>query len=140
MTSHREDLDYIRVFASSRAVVGQALGNIRFPETVACSVLHVRRGDADMLPNPELILEVGDRVGLLVHRTHARTIRKLFGDSIKGTADLSFISIGIGAALGLLIGLIPLTLPGVGKLTLGLAGLLLLALYLGKLRRTGPFV
>jgi putative transport protein len=140
MTSHREDLDYARVFASSRAVVGQALGDIRFPEGVICSIVHVRRGDADLLPNPELILEVGDRVGLLVNRAHTKAMRKFFGDSIKGTAELSFISIGIGAALGLLLGLIPLPIPGVGKLTLGLAALLLLALYLGKLRRSGPFV
>jgi putative transport protein len=53
---------------------------------------------------------------------------------------LSFISIGIGAAVGLLVGLIPLPIPGVGKLTLGLAALLLVALYLGRIRRSGPFV
>ena len=140
MTSHREDLDYIRVFASSRAVVGSALGDICFPDGVSCSIIHVRRGDADLLPKPELILEVGDRVGLLVNRAHSKTMRRIFGDSIKGTAELSFISIGIGAALGLLLGLIPLPIPGIGKLTLGLAALLLLALFLGKLRRTGPFV
>jgi putative transport protein len=140
MTSHREDLDYARVFASSKAVVGQALGAIRFPEGVICSIAHVRRGDSDLLPNPELILEVGDRVGLLVNRAHTKLVRKFFGDSIKGTAELSFISIGIGAAVGLLLGLIPIPIPGVGKLTLGLAALLLLALYLGKVRRSGPFV
>lgn len=140
ITSHREDLDYARVFASSKTVVGQALGDLRFPAGVICSIAQVRRGDADLLPSPELILEVGDRVGLLVNRTHTKTMRKYFGDSIKGTAELSFISIGIGAALGLFLGLIPLLIPGVGKLTLGLAALLLLALYLGKLRRSGPFV
>lgn len=140
ITSHREDLDYARVFASSRAVVGQVLGDLRFPEGVACSIAHVRRGDSDLLPNPKLILEAGDRVGLLVNRAHAKTIRKFFGDSIKGTAELSFISIGIGAALGLLLGMIPLPIPGIGTLTLGLAALLLLALYLGKVRRSGPFV
>jgi putative transport protein len=140
ISSHREDLDYARVFASSRAVVGLALRDIRFPEGVVCSIVQVRRGDADMLPTPDLILEVGDRVGLLVNRAHAKAMRKLFGDSIKGTAELSFISIGIGAAVGLLAGMIPLPIPGVGKLTLGLAALLLVALYLGKIRRSGPFV
>lgn len=140
ISSHREDLDYARVFASSRDVVGLALRDIRFPEGVVCSIAHVRRGDADILPGPDLILEVGDRVGLLVNRAHAKSIRKFFGDSIKGTAELSFISIGIGAAAGLLAGIIPLPIPGVGKLTLGLAALLLVALYLGKLRRSGPFV
>lgn len=140
MTSHREDLDYARVFASSKSVVGLALGDIRFPEGTICSIAHVRRGDTDLLPNPELILEVGDRVGLLVNRAHTKDIRKFFGDSIKGTAELSFISIGIGAAVGLLLGLIKLPIPGVGQLSLGLAALLLLALYLGKVRRSGPFV
>jgi putative transport protein len=140
MTSHREDLDYARVFASSRAVVGHALRDIRFPEGVICSIAHVRRGDADILPSSDLILEVGDRVGLLVNRAHIKGIRKLFGDSIKATAELSFISIGIGAAVGLLVGLIPLPIPGAGKMTLGLAALLLVALCLGRYRRSGPFV
>jgi len=121
-------------------VVGQALGDIRFPEGIVCSIAHVRRGDADLLPRPDLVLEVGDRVGLLVNRSQAKAIRKFFGDSIRGTAELSFISIGIGAALGLLLGMIPLPLPGGGKMTLGLAALLLLALWLGKLRRSGPFI
>ena len=140
MTSHREDLDYQRVFASSKAVVGLALGDLRFPEGVSASIVQIRRGDADMLPNPELILEFGDRVGLLANRKDSKTMRKFFGDSIKGTAELSFISIGIGAALGLGLGLIPIVIPGVARLTLGLAALLLLALWLGKVRRTGPFV
>ncbi|MBK7463947.1 MAG: YidE/YbjL duplication [Betaproteobacteria bacterium] len=140
ITSHREDLDYIRVFASKKTVVGCAVGDLPFPEGLACSVVQVRRGDSDLLPSPELILEVGDRVGLLAPRDKTKAIRSFFGDSIKGTADFSYISIGIGAALGLLLGMIPLPIPGLGKLTLGLAGLLLLALYLGKIRRTGAFV
>jgi len=141
MTSHSPDLGYLRVFASSRTVVGQALRDIRFPDGVVGSIVHVRRGDADLLPQPDLVLEVGDRVGLLANRAvHAKAIRKFFGDSIRGTAELSFISIGIGAALGLLVGMIPLPIPGGGRMTLGLAALLLVALCLGKLRRTGPFV
>ncbi|MEJ5990882.1 TrkA C-terminal domain-containing protein [Ramlibacter sp. PS3R-8] len=140
MVGHSADLGYLRVFASAGTVVGQSLGSLRFPDGVAASIAHVRRGDADMMPHPDLILEVGDRVGLLASRSHTKALRKFFGDSIKGTADLSFIAMGIGVALGLLLGLVPLPIPGVGKLTLGLAGMLLFALWLGKMRRTGPFV
>lgn len=140
MASHREDLDYARVFASSRNVVGRMLSDIEFPQGVVCTIAHVRRGDADLMPNPKLILESGDRVGVLVHRTHLKQVRALFGDSIKGTAELNFISIGAGAALGLLAGAIPLAIPGVGKLALGLAAVLLIALVLGRIRRFGPFV
>ncbi|MEZ2354621.1 TrkA C-terminal domain-containing protein [Caballeronia sp. RCC_10] len=140
ISSHREDLDYVRVFASNPAVVGMALGHIRFPDGVSCAIAHVRRGDADLLSTPDLILEAGDRVGLLVSRAHRATIRTFFGDSIKGTADLSFICLGIGAAAGLLAGAIPLRVPGLGTFSLGLAALLLVALCLGKARRNGRFV
>ncbi|MFM0327013.1 aspartate:alanine exchanger family transporter [Caballeronia glebae] len=140
MSSHREDLDYMRVFASNPAIVGMALGDIRFPDGVNCAIAHVRRGDADMLSTPDLILEAGDRVGLLVNRAHQPAMRTFFGDSIKGTADLSFICLGIGAAVGLLVGAIPLPIPGLGAFSLGLAALLLVALCLGKARRNGPFV
>ena len=40
-------------------------------------------------------------------------------------------------ALGFLIGAIQIPLPGIGKLALGLSGVLIMALILGNLRRTG---
>lgn len=136
VTNDRTDLDYIRVFASKRTVVGVPLSTLKLPMESECRLLHVRRGDADLLPHDDLILEFGDRVGLLTPREHIPELRRYFGDSIKGTAEFSYISIGIGAAIGLAIGMIPIPIPGVGKLSLGLAGLLLFALWLGKVRRT----
>lgn len=133
----RSALDYFRVFASKRAVVGTALGDLKIPGGFDYQLVQVTRGDSDLLPRRDLILEFGDRVGLLVNRANAQAVRAFFGDSIKGTADLSYISIGLGMALGLLVGLIPLPIPGLGKLTLGFAGLLLTALVLGYFRRSG---
>ena len=51
-----------------------------------------------------------------------------FGDSIKGTAEFSYISIGIGMALGFLVGAIPIPIPGIGTLAVGLSGVLIVAL------------
>ena len=42
--------------------------------------------------------------------------------------------------MGLLAGMIPIPLPGLGQLTLGLAGVLLVALWLGSVRRTAGIV
>ena len=48
---------------------------------------------------------------------------------------------GIGMVLGVLLGLIPIPIPGVGTVTLGIGGgPLIVALILGKLRRTGPML
>ena len=64
-------------------------------------------------------------------------MRKYFGDSIKGTAEFSYVSIGLGMAAGFLIGAIQIPLPGIGKIAVGLSGVLLMALILGNFRRTG---
>jgi putative transport protein len=137
ITKDRRDLDYLRVFASRPGVVGRMLGDLDLPGVKASVVVQVRRGDADILPRPDLVLEFGDRVGLLVNREDFPAMRKHFGDSIKGTAEFSYISIGIGMALGFLIGAIQIPLPMIGKISVGLSGVLIMALILGNLRRTG---
>jgi putative transport protein len=133
----REHMDYLRVFASRPSVVGKPLRDLRLPGENGSVILHVRRGDADLMAQPDLVLEFGDRVGLLANRERFVAMRKYFGDSIKGTAEFSYISIGLGMALGFLIGAVQVPLPFIGKLVVGLAGVLIVALILGNLRRTG---
>jgi putative transport protein len=136
LVKDRADLDYLRVFASRSRVVGRALGELDFPGQSESVVLHVRRGDTDLMTRPDLVLEFGDRIGLLANRKHFASLQKFFGDSIKGTAEFSYISIGLGMAAGFLLGAIPIPLPGLGQFVLGLAGVLIVALVLGKVRRT----
>ena len=133
----RRDLDYVRVFASKGSVVGRALGDLELPATKASVIVQVRRGDADITPRPDLVLEFGDRVGVLAHRDDFKALRGYFGDSIKGTAEFSYISIGLGMAAGFLLGAVQFPIPGVGKIAVGLAGVLIAALVLGYMRRTG---
>lgn len=135
----RSSMDYVRVFASKRSVVGQTLGDLTIPGGFDYQFVQVSRGDADLMPHSDLILEYGDRVGVFAHRQNIPQVRAFFGDSIKGTADFSYISIGLGMALGLLVGLLPIPLPS-GTLTLGFAGLLMTALALGYFRRTGGLI
>jgi putative transport protein len=133
----RSDLDYLRVFASRPTVVGRPLADLDLPGGEGTVVLHVRRGDADLVPAPDTLLEFGDRVGVLANRSHFPALRKYFGDSIKGTAEVSYISVGLGMALGFLVGAISIPLPGIGRMTIGFIGVLLVALILGQLRRSG---
>jgi putative transport protein len=113
------------------------LCDLQLPGDKASIVIQVRRGDADLQPRRDLVLEFGDRVGVLANRADFAAIRKFFGDSIKGTAEFSYISIGLGMALGFLLGAVSIPVPGVGKIALGLSGVLIVALVLGNQRRTG---
>jgi putative transport protein len=139
IVADRTELDYIRVYASKRSVVGMPLGSLKMPG-FEYTYVQVRRGDTDLMPDDELMLEFGDRVGVLCNRASFPAVRNFFGDSIKGVADFSYISVGVGAAAGLLAGMIPLPIPGVGRVTLGLAGVLIVALVLGTFRRTFDIV
>lgn len=137
----RSALDYIRVFVGKASVVGIPLGQLPLPAGFPTHLLHVRRYDADIVPSPNLMLEFGDRVGVLTPPDRKEVVRQHFGDTVKAASEFSYVSLGLGMVLGVLLGLIPIPIPGVGIVTLGIGGgPLLVALIAGKLRRTGPLL
>jgi putative transport protein len=141
ITKDRLALDYFRFFVSRRAVVGARLADLSIPGVSGFSIVNVRRGDADLLPRPDLVLEFGDRVGIAAHRAERDLVRAHFGDSIKGMTEFSYVALGAGMALGVLLGLLPIPVPGVGAISLGVAGgPLIMALILGRFGRTGRWV
>jgi len=141
LAKDRADLDYIRVFVGKANVVGVPLSRLSMPAGFPSHLLHVRRYDADLVPTPDLMLEFGDRVGVLMPPDRKEEIRKYFGDTIKAASEFSYVSLGVGMVLGALLGLIPIPIPGLGTVTLGIGGgPLIVALILGKLRRTGPML
>jgi putative transport protein len=141
LAKDRSALDYIRVFVGKASVVGVPLAQLKLPAGFPTHLLHVRRYDMDLVPAPDLMLEFGDRVGVLMPPDKREEIRKYFGDTVKATSEFSYVSLGLGMVLGVLLGLIPIPVPGVGIVTLGIGGgPLIVALILGKLRRTGPML
>ena len=141
IVSDRSSLDYIRVFVGKASAVGVPLGQLQMPAGFPSHVLHVRRYDMDLVPTPDLMLEFGDRVGVLAPPDRKDEIRRHFGDTIKATSEFSYVSLGLGMVMGVLLGLIPIPIPGLGTVTLGIGGgPLIVALILGKFRRTGPML
>ena len=141
LVKDRSALDYIRVFVGKAAMVGIPLAKLPLPAGFPTHLLHVRRYDMDLVPTPDLTLEFGDRLGVLMPPDRRDEVRKHFGDTIKSAAEFSYVSLGLGMVLGVLLGLIPIPIPGVGTVTLGVAGgPLIVALIVGKLRRTGSLI
>ena len=89
-------------------------------------IIHVRRYDVDLVPSPDLMLEIGDRVGVLVPNEDVAKARLHFGDTVKSAAEFSYVSVGFGMVLGVLLGLLPIpcrvwvrspSAPGAGRLS-----------------------
>jgi putative transport protein len=138
LSRDRANYDVVRVYVSKASFIGKPLREIALPD-FPVMISHVRRGDAELVASSDLTIEYGDRLVVAVPTGRQAETRRHFGDSVKGNAEMSFISIGVGIALGLLLGMIPVPLPGGGTFSLGVAGgPLVVALILGWLGRTGP--
>ena len=134
----RSELDYRRIFVSSKEVVGKRLQDLDLQNRLGAMITRLRRGDVDVVPRPDTRLEMGDVVRVLTRKEKFPAVSRFFGDSLRGTAETDFGSVAIGMVLGVMVGMLPIPLPGGTTVTLGLAGgPLLVALVLGRLERSG---
>ncbi len=137
----RRQFDFRRMFVSNPDVAGRTLAELSLPQTYGAIVTRVRRGDIDLLARGSTVLELGDRVRVVARRDDMAGLTELFGDSYRALSEINLVSLNLGLALGVLVGLIPIPLPGGVTISLGFAGgPLIVGLVLGSLRRTGPIV
>ncbi len=137
MFQDRHDLDELEVYVSKTSVIGRKLGTLKLAE-MGCAVVSVTRGDSIFYPQPGLTLEAGDRVRVVAEQEQFETIRNFFGNSARSTAEVSYLALGIGMVLGVLFGLIPFPLPGLGTFSFGAAGgAMIVSLILGWRQHTG---
>lgn len=137
----RQALDFRRIVLSNPELVGVPLRALRLPERYGATITRIRRGDVDFLADAEAVLELGDRVRVVAPRERMNEISSRFGDSYRALGEIDVITFGLGVTLGLLVGSIPLPLPGGEHFSLGLAGgPLVVGLVLGRLGRSGPLV
>jgi putative transport protein len=123
---------------SDKSVVGKTIRDLDVQNRLAATITRLRRGDIDVVPTPDTRLELGDRVRVLTRRDNFAAVSQFFGDSIRGTAEADFGSVALGMVLGVMVGMMPIPLPGGTTVRLGFAGgPLVVALVLGKLEHTG---
>ncbi|RPI24240.1 MAG: transporter [Actinobacteria bacterium] len=135
----RSDLDYRRIFVSASEPVGRTIGDLRLPDRFDAVATRVKRGDADRLATQDTVLEPGDRIRVVAPRARMDEVTAFFGDSYRSLSEIDIAVVGLGILIGLLLGLVPIPLPGGTTFQLGLAGGPLVAgLVLGALERTGP--
>lgn len=137
----RSIFDVRRLFISNDDIAGKTIASLNLEQRFNLLITRVQRGDMDLLATGDTVLELGDRILMVAHRDDLPEIFKVFGNSYEALSKVNLLSFGFGIALGLLLGMVNITLPGGYSFSLGFAGgPLIIALILGQLRRTGPIV
>ncbi len=137
----RSVVHFRRFVVSNPRVAGRTVHELDIPGRFNGVVTRVRRADIDMLAHEDLVLQLGDRVRVVFPRGRLNEISELFGDSERRVSEIDPLSLGTGIALGLLLGLLTLPLPGGLAFALGsAAGPLVVGMVLGRVDRTGPIV
>jgi putative transport protein len=136
--TENKEFDFRRVEVSDKKVVGKTIGELNLQRMLDATITRIRRGDVDFVPTGETILERGDRVRILTWVGNVDRVSKFLGDSVRSSSEADFLSLSLGLACGVLLGIAPWPLPGGGTFMLGFAGGPLIAgLLLGRVQHSG---
>ena len=114
--------DKRRVFISNPKITGRRLSELNLVNTYGAMVTRLRRGDLEVLPHGQTTLMLGDQVRVIAPHNQMENVIQLFGDSYRGVSEIDVLTFSLGLALGLLLGMVPIHLPGGLTLKLGMAG------------------
>lgn len=124
------DWNHIDAEVASRTVVvtrkvlnGKHLGDLQLRTTYGVNVSRVLRGDLKLLATDDLRLQYGDRVVVVGPPQALDNVEKFIGNAVQTLNEPNLGSIFLGVVLGLLLGSIPISLPGAAApVCLGIAG------------------
>lgn len=123
-----------RVIVTRPSINGKTLGQMHFSTVYGVNVTRVTRQGMDLFANPNLALQVGDRVMVVGPENLVNRVSSVLGNSIKRLESPNIATIFIGIIVGILFGSIPLAVPGMPMpLKLGIAGgPLVIAILIGR--------
>ena len=112
-----------RIAVTRNRVNGVKLGSLRLRNLYGINITRVNRAGIDLLASPDLRLQIGDRLTIVGEANSVNTVGKILGDEIKRLNNPNLLAVFIGISLGMLLGALPITLPGLSTpVKLGIAG------------------
>ena len=112
-----------RILITKPELNGKRLGQLKLRKLYGINITRINRAGVDLVAKPGLTLQVGDRVNVVGTKTAVSNVEKVLGNSMKRLNEPNLITIFVGIALGIVLGSIPISFPGIPQpVKLGLAG------------------
>ena len=129
---NKKDIDWNAIdsqLVSSKVLVtkpehnGVKLGDMRLRNSYGINITRVNRAGIDLLPSRNLRLQLGDKLTIVGEARAIENVSAVLGNEAKRLTNPNLTSIFIGIILGLILGSIPIVLPGISTpIKLGIAG------------------
>lgn len=127
---HRSDWEQLdanlvsrRILITRSVINGKALGQLHLRGGFGVNITRVNRSGVDLVASPGLELQIGDRVTVVGTEKNVANVEKILGNSLRRLREPNLVPIFLGIAIGILLGSIPFTFPGIPQpVKLGLAG------------------
>ena len=132
----KQDLPMVsrRILVTKPEINGKTLGSMHFRSMYGVNVTRINRSGMDLFADPNLVLQVGDRVMVVGQQDAVERVAGVLGNQLKRLDTPNIVTIFVGIFLGILLGSLPITFPGMPTpVKLGLAGgPLVVAILIGR--------
>lgn len=130
---NKEDIDWNRIdnsqLVSRRIIVtnskvnGVKLGTLKLRNLYGINITRINRAGIDLLATPHLTLQIGDKLTVVGEKASIENVGKILGNELKRLKEPNLVAVFIGLMLGMLLGALPISLPGISMpVKLGIAG------------------
>ena len=87
------------------------------------NITRIYRSGVQLLATADLRLQMGDRLTVVGEAAALHNVERVLGNAVKSLKEPNLVAVFIGIVLGLMVGAIPISLPGISApIKLGLAG------------------
>ncbi len=129
------------VLVTNKEVVGKHLGEYNLRGNYHATITRIRRSGIDLTPNPELKIQMGDKVMVACSKENMKQVITLFGNNDTKLSDTDFFPVAAGIVLGVLLGRLSISFGNAFSFNLGITGgILIVAILLGRVGKTGKIL
>ena len=133
------DLRVARVVVTNENVLGKRIRDLHFKERYDVVISRLNRAGVELVASGDISLQFGDILNLVGRPSAIDAVANVLGNAQQKLQQVQMLPVFIGIGLGVLLGSIPVFVPGFpAALKLGLAGgPLIMALILGRIGSIG---
>lgn len=111
------------ILVTKAEVNGKRLGSLKLRKHYGVNISRIIRNGVQLLATPDIHLMMGDRLVVVGQEQAVQNVESVLGNAVESLNEPRLISVFAGMTLGLILGSIPIMMPGMSMpVRLGLAG------------------